>query len=66
MFSASKKDADDLFKGEIPNAKFFLVKHLENLSKACPGKIPILLSQLSVQCQTHLQTYLNESNIILQ
>lgn len=65
LFSANKKDIDDPFNGEIPNAKYFLVKNLENLSKSLPGKVPSLLSQLTAQSQNHLGIYLKEANINL-
>ena len=38
LFSASKNDPDP-FKGEIPNAKYFLSKSLENLSSSIPSKV---------------------------
>ena len=38
LYSASKKDPDP-FKGEIPNAKFYLAKSLEAFSAAQPNRV---------------------------
>ncbi len=65
LYSTTKADPDP-FKGEIPNAKFYLAKSLENLSVANPSRVPQFLSQISPSNQNHLQVYLNEANVRLR
>ncbi|CAF0704688.1 unnamed protein product [Brachionus calyciflorus] len=65
LFSASKREPDP-FQGQIPNAKVFLAKSLENLSASAPNMVPQLLAQLNPTCQAHLQNYLKEANVQLR
>jgi len=58
-------DGTDPFQGQVPSAKYFLAKTLEQLSQRVPQKLPTLLAQVSPAAQQHLQVYFREANVAL-
>jgi exportin-2 (importin alpha re-exporter) len=64
LHSAGKREPDP-FNGQIPNAKLYLCKNLESLSRSIPVKVPTLLSQMKPECVAHLQNYIKEANVVI-
>lgn len=64
LYSASKKEHDP-FNGQIPNTKLYLAKQLEALTPTLTFSMNNLLSQLSIDSQKHLQSYLSQAGVQL-
>ncbi|KAL3215336.1 hypothetical protein MRX96_006601 [Rhipicephalus microplus] len=65
LIFAGKKEHDP-FQGNIPDARLHLVRSLQKLSAACPGRLgPLISSSLQPAANNFLQRYFQMANVQL-